>query len=197
MAFSSQANASKFRAVYGTAFVCLLISGAAALVYQVAWMRYLALFIGHTSGAVVAVLVVFMGGLALGNALLGALEDRMRRPLALYWLFTDGWRLRLGFMPVCFLGTLRGTRWIYFWLAGKVGMGGAAALGLNFVFGLAMLFAPAVLMGGTLPVLTRLVTRTLGELQERVSTLYFVNSAGAVAGVILAAFWWIPTEDCP
>lgn len=48
-------------------------------------------------------------------------------------------------------------------------------------------------MGGTLSVLTRLVTRTLGELQERVSTLYFVNSAGAVAGVILAEFWWIPT----
>ena len=43
-------------------------------------MHYLAIFIGHTSGAVVAVLSVFIGG----------------------------WRLRLGFMPACFLGTLRG-----------------------------------------------------------------------------------------
>ena len=73
------------------------------------------------------------------------------------------------------------------------GNGRGGGLGSQVCFVLAMLFAPAVLMGGTLPVLTRLVTRTLGELQERVSTLYFVNSAGAVAGVILAEFWWIPT----
>src|SRR5438034_10084750 len=70
-----------------TAIFCLLISGAAGLVYQVAWMRYLSLFLGHTSYAVVAVLVAFMGGLALGNAWLGARADRARRPLALYaWL---------------------------------------------------------------------------------------------------------------
>ena len=126
-------------------------------------MHYLALSIGHTSGAVVTVLSVFTGG----------------------------WRLRLGFMPACFLWHFEGTRWIYFWLAGKVGMSGTAALRLKFVFGLAMLFAPVVLMGGTLPVLTRLVTRTLLEIQERVSTLYFANSAGAVGGVILAEFGWI------
>src|SRR4026208_2399682 len=67
-----------------TAIFCLLISGAAGLVYQVAWMRYLALFLGHTSYAVVAVLVAFMGGLALGNALLGAVADRAARPVGLY-----------------------------------------------------------------------------------------------------------------
>src|SRR5438093_2243967 len=70
-----------------TGIFCLLISGAAALVYQVAWTRYLALFLGHTSYAVVAVLVSFMGGLALGNAWLGGRADRARRPLEFYaWL---------------------------------------------------------------------------------------------------------------
>src|ERR671918_432723 len=73
--------------VLATAIFCLLISGAAGLVYQVVWMRYLALFLGHTSYAVVAVLVAFMGGLAVGNAWLGARADRVRRPLAFYaWL---------------------------------------------------------------------------------------------------------------
>ena len=38
---------------------CLLVSVAAGLVYQIVWMRYLALFLGHTSYAVVAVLMAF------------------------------------------------------------------------------------------------------------------------------------------
>lgn len=69
MTISSRASVSRFRVIYGTAFVCLLISGA-ALVYQVVWMRYLALFIGHTSGAVVAVSVVGLGsGVTCGAVL--------------------------------------------------------------------------------------------------------------------------------
>src|SRR4051812_30015120 len=64
--------------------ICFFISGTAGLIYQVVWSRYLALFLGHTSYAVVAVLVAFMGGLALGNACIGPAVDRTRSPLAFY-----------------------------------------------------------------------------------------------------------------
>ncbi len=188
-----RARSSSFRAAYNAAFWCLWISGAAALVYQVVWMRYLALFMGHTSGAVVAVLMVFMGGLAAGNALLGALADRVRRPLVLY----GGLELAIGIYAFLFPWYFERAQSMYFWFAGYAGMGGVTAFGVKFVFGLAMLFVPAVLMGGTLPVLARLVTRTLGELRKRVSTLYFVNSAGAVLGVVLAEFWLIPAWGLP
>src|SRR5258708_36136208 len=63
---------------------CCFLSGAAGLVCEVVWARYLALFLGHTGYAVVAVLAVFMGGLALGDLWLGARPDRIGRPLALY-----------------------------------------------------------------------------------------------------------------
>lgn len=190
MIASSQAKGSSSGLVYWTAFLCLLVSGVAALVYQVVWMRYLALFMGHTSYAVVAVLVVFMGGLALGNSLLGAFADRARRPLALY-----GWlEILIGIYAWMFPWYFEVAQAKYFEWAQSTGMGGLPALGLKFGFGLAILFLPTVLMGGTLPILTRLVTRTLGELRERVSTLYFVNSAGAVIGVILAEFMFLPSQ---
>ena len=186
---SSLERAPSFRMVYWTAFLCLLVSGVAALVYQVVWMRYLALFMGHTSYAVVAVLVVFMGGLALGNALLGAWADRVRRPLALY-----GWlEIVIGIYAWLFPSYFEAAQARYFEWATEMPLGSVTALALKFGFGLAILIVPTVLMGGTLPVLTRLVTRSLGELRERVSTLYFVNSAGAVIGVILAEFWLIPS----
>ena len=74
-------------AVLAVVCACFFISGMAGLVYQMVWTRYLALFLGHTSYAVVAVLVSFMGGLALGNAWLGARADRATGPLEFYaWL---------------------------------------------------------------------------------------------------------------
>src|SRR5436190_2514575 len=75
------------RGIFWTILGSFFVSGVAGLIYQIVWTRYLALFLGHTSYAVVAVLVAFMGGLAIGNAVAGAWADRVERPLALYgWL---------------------------------------------------------------------------------------------------------------
>src|SRR5947207_6299523 len=51
-------------------------SGAAALVYEIAWTRLLALQMGHTVAAASTVLAAFMGGLAVGAALAGRLDIR-------------------------------------------------------------------------------------------------------------------------
>lgn len=177
------------RLVLLTAIFCLLVSGAAGLVYQVVWMRYLSLFLGNTSYAVVAVLVAFMGGLALGNAWLGTRADRMRRLLAMY-----GW-LEIGIAVYALLFPFYYDlcHQSYIGLARNLEPGRAGLLALKFLFSLLTILIPAVLMGGTLPVMTKLVTRSLGELRERVSTLYFINSLGAVLGCFLADFWLIPT----
>src|SRR6266567_7824371 len=153
------------RLIFAVAAFCLFISGAAGLVYEIVWARYLALFLGHTSYAVVAVLVAFMGGLALGNIWLGARADRVRRPLALYAWLEIGIAVYAVFFPYYY-------DWCdeaYVGLARSWQLGGAGLLGLKFGFSLLTILLPTVLMGGTLPVMTRLVTRSLGELRERVS----------------------------
>ncbi|MBX3747940.1 MAG: fused MFS/spermidine synthase [Verrucomicrobiae bacterium] len=177
------------RWIYPTAFICLLLSGAAALVYQVAWARYLSLLLGHTSYAVVAVLVAFMGGLALGNWWFGRFADRTTRPLAVYGWLEVGIALYALFFPVYYELCQRG----YVALGSGVAPGSQWLLVLKFLFSFAAILLPATLMGGTLPVLTKLVTRSLGELRERVAGLYFINSLGAVAGILIADFWWIPS----
>ena len=48
-------------------------------------------------------------------------------------------------------------------------------------------------MGGTLPILVRGLTRSSAELGARVSRLYWVNTAGAVAGTFAAGFLLLPT----
>lgn len=176
------------RWLYPTAFVCLLLSGAAGLVYQVVWARYLGLVLGHASYAVVAVLVAFMGGLALGNAWLGRYADRVRRPLSLYaWL-----EIGIAVYALCFPIYFERCQQMYVALGSGATPGSPWLLALKFVVSFALILLPTTLMGGTLPILTRLVTRSLGELRARVAGLYFINSLGAVFGVLLAEFWWIP-----
>ena len=48
-------------------YLIFFLSGAAALVYEVVWLRALILVFGGSHLAVTAVLSVFMGGLALGG----------------------------------------------------------------------------------------------------------------------------------
>ena len=64
--------------------VCFGASGAAALIYQVAWVRLLTLSLGHTVAAASTVLAAFMGGLALGAWAAGRAADRRTTTLAMY-----------------------------------------------------------------------------------------------------------------
>ena len=158
-------------------------SGAAGLVYQVLWTRQLSLIFGVTTYAVATVLATFMGGLALGSWFLGRWVDRRQNPLVWYALL----ELAIGFYalivtPLFDLLTeayiaLRGLNLSYATLAAVR----AALAGL-------VLLPPTTLMGGTFPALTRFWVREAGEIGRGAGLLYFVNTAGAIVGCLLAGF---------
>lgn len=176
------------RGVFWTILASFFVSGLAGLLYQVVWTRYLALFLGSTSYAVVAVLVAFMGGLAAGNALLGTRADSLRRPLFFYACLEAG----IGLFAVAFPAYFEAVRQGFLSVVRAAHPEGTLRLGLQFGFAMLTILLPTVLMGATLPVLTKYVTRSLSELRGRVAALYSINSAGAVAGILLADWWWIP-----
>jgi hypothetical protein len=66
----------------GLAFAAAVVSGAAALVYEVVWLRTLSLVVGHAVDALTAVLAACMAGLAVGALLSGRLAERLRRHAA-------------------------------------------------------------------------------------------------------------------
>src|SRR5437764_15193328 len=67
--------------------LCFFLSGAAGLIYQVAWGKALGLIFGHTAYSVATVLAVFMGGLAAGSYWFGRVSERAARPVAMYgWM---------------------------------------------------------------------------------------------------------------
>ncbi len=178
---------SSRRSLFPALLVCFFLSGAAGLIDQVVWSKALGLIFGHTAYAVATVLAVFMAGLACGSAWIGRRGELSRRPIALY-----GW-LELGVAgsAAVSLAGLAGVRAAYAAAYPYVSGNNAALLALRFVGSALVLFVPTFLMGGTLPVLVRGLTRSAAELGARLSRLYWINTAGAVAGTFAAGFLFL------
>ena len=67
-----------------TLALIFFLSGASALVFESLWFRLVGLSLGNSVWSASLVLAAFMGGLALGNALVAKLHGRIARPLRVY-----------------------------------------------------------------------------------------------------------------
>lgn len=179
----------KYRMSRPVVLLLFFFSGAGALVYEVVWGRMLVLVFGGTSFAISTVLAAFMGGLALGSYLFGKLIDKRGHPLIVYGLLEAGIAIWALLVP-SLLGLLNsGYGVLYRELDPSFYVLSLLRFSLTFL----VILVPTTLMGGTLPVLMRLLTAT-GALVGRTSALlYFANTSGAVIGTFTAGFTLIPT----
>lgn len=167
---------------------CFFLSGAAGLIYQVVWTKALGLIFGHTVYAIATVLATFMGGLAAGSAILGKWGGRQKRPIAVY-----GWlELLIAATAAFSLIGLGGVRALYTMTYHLVAGWLPVLIIVRVVASALILFLPTFLMGGTLPILTRGLTRSSSELGTQLSRLYWINTAGAVTGTLAAGFLLLP-----
>lgn len=162
--------------------VLFFFSGAAGLVYQVAWSRRLELTFGSTTYSIGTVLAAYMAGLGLGAWAFGRLADRPGSPVRRYAALEAG----IGVYGLLAPHVLDLIETLYVAAGGQGGAVAKAGLGL-----LALL-PPTVLMGGTLPVLVRGLIETRGDAQRATGLLYGVNTLGAVAGATLAGLVVVP-----
>jgi len=177
--------------VYRLILLIFFVSGALGLGYQVLWSKFLLDFIGVSAYSYATVLAAFMGGLALGSALLGRFADRARSPLALYAVLELGVGVyALAYLPLTrFVADLYG-QWVDY---GPDRAGGDVGLWAKVAVSGLLLVPPTFLLGGTFPAMVRHATRHLGVLGRKVSELYALNAFGAVAGTLLMAFVVLPT----
>ena len=73
-----------------TILALYFFSGVSALVYEIVWARMLGLIVGTAVAAWAAVLVAYMGGMALGAFFGGRIADRARRPLMVFAICEAG-----------------------------------------------------------------------------------------------------------
>ncbi|MBI3554003.1 MAG: fused MFS/spermidine synthase [Elusimicrobia bacterium] len=142
-------------------------AGLAGLVFELAWLRLLALSVGNTAEAACALLSVYMAGLALGSWVLGRRADRVASGPGLFAGLQAAVALCGAAMPVLISG-------------------------LPPVAAALCLLVPTFLMGGALPLLARQALIQGGLVAEEVGSLCFWNTLGGAAGAVLAGFVLLP-----
>ena len=121
------------------------LSGISGLIYQVLWLRLLALVFGVTVYAASAVLASFMAGLALGSFIAGRLVDRARYPLLWYGLV----EVLVGLSALATPAALDGIERLYAAFYPALPPALVPLTLVRFLLAFAVLLVPTTLMGAT------------------------------------------------
>src|ERR1700728_3376346 len=159
---------------HGLVFL-FMISGTAALIYQVCWQRLLFEGFGVDIESVTIVVSTFMLGLGLGALAGGEIADRFPdRVIPMFAMI----ELTTGAFGVCSPYLIRAIS------AATVNGSLATIAAVNF----GLLLIPTTLMGATLPILVTHVVRRYRNLGVSVGALYFANTLGAAFGAGFTGF---------
>jgi len=162
-------------------------SGCAALIYEVVWFQLLQLVIGSSAVSMGVLLGTFMGGMCLGSFLLPRYVRRGLHPMRVYSFLELG----IGAFGLLILFGMPLLNTIYAAVSPGSGVAGIALRGIAAAI---CLLPPTLLMGATLPAISRWVEST----PEGVSWLGFFyggNIAGGVIGSLLAGFYLLRVFD--
>jgi len=174
------------RKVLPALLLLFLGSGCAALIYEIVWFQLLQLVVGSSAISLGVLLGTFMGGMCLGSLALSFFVPARQHPLRVYACL----ELAIGIIGLLALVGMPLISNIYTAWAGA----GYAGLMFRGVIASICLLPPTLLMGATLPAISRWVETT----PEGVSWLGFFyggNIAGAVIGSVLAGFYLLRVYD--
>ena len=171
-------------------YAFIFLTGASALVYEVIWQRYLTRLTGNDSLATALILGIFLGGLSGGYALSGWWSQRSKQPARVYALLEAVIGIWGLLFPSLFaIVSSASQTWSFAppgWLLWEGTLVTIALIGL-----------PAICMGGTVPLLTRVMADSLAGATRVHARIYGTNTAGAFLGVMAAGYILVPTLGLP
>ncbi|UCC63766.1 MAG: fused MFS/spermidine synthase, partial [Anaerolineae bacterium] len=167
--------------------VLFFLSGISGLIYEIAWVRQASLTFGVSVYAYSAVLAAYMGGMALGSYLLGGRIDRTGRAFRIFAVLQIGIAV-LGVISPSVLTSLDG---LYAAVARALSPGLGLLTLLRLTLSILVLTPPTLLIGATLPVMSRAYAVRRGQVGGDVGRLYAANTAGAVLGCLLTGVFLI------
>jgi MFS family permease len=162
-------------AVHSRIIPLFVVSGAAALIYQVCWQRMLFEGFGVDIESVTIIVSAFMLGLGLGSLAGGELADRYPRRLIALFAVIELCTAAFGFSSPNLIhaaGRFAVNHSLF-----EIGL-------LNF----ALLLIPTTLMGATLPILVAHAVGVYRSVGVSVGALYFANTLGAALGAAFTGF---------
>jgi spermidine synthase len=183
---TSPAAASAERPFLPLLVLLFVGSGCAALIYEVVWLQMMSLIVGSSAISLGVLLGTFMGGMCLGSLYLSKFVSVRAHPLRVYAMLEAA----IGIYALVIVFILPYVGGLYFAIAG----GGMVGIFTRALFCAVFLLPPTMLMGATLPAISRWVEAT----PQGVSWLGFFyggNIAGGVVGTLLAGYYLLRLHD--
>jgi spermidine synthase len=166
-------------------YILFFFSGMSALMYEVIWMKELTLIMGNTVHSTTTVLSAFMAGLALGSLLFGRLVDKLSiSPLRFYAYLEIG----IALFAFVFPFLIKGFQTLYISLHHSLGLSVLVFTISRFIVSFILLLAPTILMGATLPVLSKYIEEGYVSIGKKIGLLYAINTLGAVVGILSTGY---------
>lgn len=173
-----------WRLYVGWLHLVYFASGICSLIDQIIWIRLLKLVFGNTVYATSIVVSVFLGGLALGSAVVSSSADRTKRPLNIYALLETLITIATLLFPLA----LRVAELLYVYIYRRFALSSSGILVVQVIISLCIILLPTMLMGARFPFLGRYVSLFEKHIGFSVGRLYAINMLGASAGAFLAGF---------
>src|SRR5262245_17581848 len=151
------------------------LSGGTALLYQMAWQRYLTYLIGGQSRSVSLVVAIFLIGLAAGYWYWGrfARGNRARQKVLRAYGYIE--------MAIAFYALLFHHAFL---LVQKLNPRLPDHLTVDTLVTVVLLAVPTFCMGATIPMLTAALPKNLSEVNRCHAKIYAINTFGALAGTV-------------
>lgn len=175
-------------------FAIFAISGFSGLIYESIWSHYLKLFLGHAAYAQSLVLIIFMGGMALGSWLASRISEKRRSPLLLY----AGAELIVGLVALAFHGLFTTTTEAFYTSVLPSIESPLLGISLKWLAASTLILPQSILLGMTFPLMSAGIIRRYPETPGgSIAMLYFTNSIGAAIGVLASGFLLIKWVGLP
>lgn len=181
-----------------TLTIAFVLSGAAGLMYESIWSRYLGLFVGHSAYAQTIVLVIFLGGMSAGAAWVARRSASLASPLMWYARAEAA----CGIIGLVFHGVFGVvTAFCYDSLFPAL-PGGTVLVVVKWAIAALLILPQSVLLGTTFPLMSAGYLRASSPDGHTgsgnvLASLYFANSLGASVGVLVAGFVLITAFGLP
>lgn len=185
---SLQGAPARMSGVTLATMISFAISGALAMVCEVAWTRSLLLVIGSTTYAFTVMLCTFLLGIFLGSLVCARYVDRLKQPIVVFALAEIG---------VCFTGfvSLILFSQLPYWNLGMLALlpnDPAIIMFSRFLTSALVLVPITLFMGAIFPLAVKICANDLSRIGSSIGKLYSVNTVGAIFGAFLAGFFIIP-----
>jgi len=179
------------RALY---FLIFAISGFSGLIYESIWTHYLKLFLGHAAYAQSLVLIIFMGGMALGSFIASRYSTRSMSPLLMYAAV----ELIVGVAALLFHDVFTSLIEVFYATVLPSIDSPVGAAVLKWLAASLLIMPQSILLGMTFPLMSAGIIRRFPTTPGgSIAMLYFTNSIGAAIGVLASGFWLINLVGLP